>query len=265
MTRRFFKTLVSPGPRYSLSFALSCILCSVLICIPTLHWLLFPETFSLFSKKPLPLKNMFLVTTTPYTLPEIFFSEALHLSADHPISLSQFSVKQAEAALEKLNIFSSISIEKAPDNKGIIIYYALHTPIGYLGNRSNTLLNKTGHCFPCQPFFHTLNLPKIFFPLSDLKQNNLPSWKLDIINELTQELHTDPPHIIDLSHTDAYPIEITVTLHSKNILRLRYDQLKSAIMHYHQLQTSTIIEKNHPYIYDLRFPNYALLNKQQTL
>ncbi|WP_375793909.1 hypothetical protein O1W69_02340 [Chlamydia sp. 12-01] len=261
MVRSFIKMLFSPGPRYSVSYALLCIFLSTLIFIPTIHWLLFPETFSLPTTKALPIKNIFLVSSSPSRIPEVIFSETLQLSADHPTFLHQFTIKQAESTLKELGIFSSISIEKIPDNKGIIIFYSPQSPIGYLGNRDNTLINYSGEQFPCQPFFTSQKLPKIFFSKKDLDISILPSWKIEIATLLIEELKEDPPIIIDLSLTEMYPMEITTTLSSGNLLRFQYHALREGLKNYHLTQNSTIIDSQKSYIYDLRFPKHLLLSK----
>lgn len=261
MVRSFIKMLFSPGPRYSLSYAFLCIFLSILIFIPTIHWLLFPETFLFPTTKALPMKNIFLISSSPSRIPEAIFSETLQLSADNPTFLHQFTIKQAEATLKDLGIFSSVSIKKVPDNKGIIIFYALHTPIGYLGNQTNTLINHSGERFPCQPFFKTQKLPKIFFPQKDVESSILPSWKIDIASLLIEELKEDPPVVIDLSLTDIYPMEITVSLSSGNLLRFQYHTIHAGLKNYHLSQCTTVMQSRDCHIYDLRFPCHLLLSK----
>lgn len=262
MVRSYIKTIFSSGPKYSLSYSLLCILLSVLVCIPPIHWFLFPETYTFLSKKHLPIKNIFLVSSSPYKLPVILFSEILGLSADYPTFLHQFSTKQAETILNNIGVFSSLSIQKVPDNKGIIIFYALHTPLGYFGNQTNTLINSSGQCFPCQPFFKSLNLPKIFFSQQDRERPLLPSWKLAIADLLIKKLQLDPPEIIDMSTTEIYPMEIVVTLHSGSLLRFHYHALQAGLDNYHRMQASIGIEEKCRYVYDLRFPHCVLFSKQ---
>lgn len=262
MLRSYIKTLLSPGPKYSLSYSLLCIALSILVCIPPVHWLLFPEAYTLLSKKNLPIRNIFLVSSSPYKLSVILFSELLGLSADHPTSLQQFSTKQAEMTLRACGVFSSLSVQKAPDNKGIIIFYSLHTPLGYLGNQTNTLINSLGERFPCQPFFKSLNLPKIFFSQQDIEETTLPAWKIAIADLLIKELQLDPPEVIDVSCTEMYPMEIVVTLRSGHLLRLHYHALQSGLENYRRMQASVSIEEKCQYIYDLRFPYCILFSKQ---
>ncbi|AHK63490.1 Uncharacterized protein M832_06270 [Chlamydia avium 10DC88] len=207
------------------------------------------------------MKNIFLVSSSPCKLPVILFSEILGLSADHPTFLHQFSVKHAETTLNNIGIFTSLSVQKVPDNKGILIFYDLHTPLGYLGNKTNTLINSSGHRFPSQPFFKSLNLPKIFFSQQDIEEPSLPSWKIAIAELLIKELHLDPPEIIDMSCTDIYPMEIVVTLRSGHLLRFHYHALQLGLENYHRMQVSMGIEEKSRYIYDLRFPHCVLFSK----
>ncbi|AHK63489.1 hypothetical protein M832_06260 [Chlamydia avium 10DC88] len=59
MARSYIKILFSPGPKYSFSYSVLCIFLSILIFIPPLHWFLFPEAYTFFSKKTFLLKISF--------------------------------------------------------------------------------------------------------------------------------------------------------------------------------------------------------------
>ncbi|SPN74018.1 hypothetical protein C10C_0881 [Chlamydia serpentis] len=258
MIRRFLKTLFSPGPQYTLCYAATLIALSTVVCVPIFCWLLLPE-ISLFKPHPSPIRNLFLVSSTLSRVPPTAIAERLHLFADSPTYLHEFSIKEAESILNALGIFSSLAIEKSPDNKGIIIFYTLHTPIAYVGNRSNMLCNLEGNYFLCQPYFHSLNLPLIFFSEEDLAMKKLPAEKMSLVTILMQELVTESPKIIDLSLSDFYPGEIVVTLSSGNLLRLPTKTLNTALDLYKHIQKSSLIDVENQYIYDLRFPNFLLL------
>ncbi|WP_238318217.1 cell division protein FtsQ/DivIB [Chlamydia ibidis] len=253
--------LFSPGPRYSFTHALGYITLSVLIFVPTARWLLFPDVSCISEGKPVPIKNIFLMPMSQNKLQGTIFSELLELYADSPSYLNQFSTKQAEILLEKQKVFSHIAIKKVPDNKGIVISYALHTPIAYLANKTNTLIDQSGNFFPCQPFFRPLKLPRIFFAKQDLEYPVLPSWKMDIISILLRELMNDVPTSIDVSSTDNYPGEVVITLHSGTLLRLRRNSLEKAIKCYHIARERQLIKQDKQYLVDLRFPNYLLVKE----
>ncbi|AAD19046.1 Uncharacterized protein BN1224_CV14_A_09480 [Chlamydia pneumoniae] len=258
MIRRFFKTLFPPGPQYSLCYASILIVLSSLVCVPTFCWLFLPE-LSLSKFNPSPIRNLFLVSSTLSKVPPTAIAEHLRLSADAPTYLHEFSIKEAESSLHALGIFSSLVIEKSPDNKGITIFYTLQTPIAYVGNRSNTLCNLEGSCFLGQPYFPSLNLPQIFFSQEDLKMQKLPKEKMLFTKILLKELAMESPKIIDLSLSDAYPGEIIVTLSSGSLLRLPIKTLDRALDLYKHMKKSPVIESEKQYVYDLRFPNFLLL------
>ncbi|WP_100934222.1 hypothetical protein [Candidatus Chlamydia corallus] len=258
MIRRFLKTLFPPGPRYSLCYALTFIMLSLLACVPIFCWLFLPE-LSLSKFNPSPIRNLFLVSSTLSRVPPTAIAEHLYLSADFPTYLHQFSIKEAESSLNALGIFSSLVIEKSPDNKGITIFYTLHTPIAYVGNQSNTLCNLEGNCFLCQPYFPSLNLPQIFFSQEDLEMEKLPKKKMTLAAILLKELAMEFPKIIDLSLTDSYPGEIIVTLSSGSLLRLPTKTLDIALDLYKQTKKSPLIDVEKQYVYDLRSSNFLLL------
>ncbi|ANH78707.1 hypothetical protein Cs308_0537 [Candidatus Chlamydia sanziniae] len=253
--------LVSPGPRHSFFYVTMFILISVLLCIPTFCWLFFPEISLLSKPHPIPIKNLFIVSSNPTKISGIIISELLGLSADVPTFLHEFSTKQAEATLHNLGIFSSVTVKKFPDNKGLIISYTLNTPIAYVANQSNTLFNLEGNRFPCQPFFQMLTLPRVFFPIEDLLVPLLPAAKISLVASLLQELARDSLAIIDLSTADDYPGEIIVTLASGSLLRLPRHALKPALDFYKDTKKSLPIDTQEQYIYDLRFSNFLLLKK----
>ncbi|WP_201456347.1 hypothetical protein [Chlamydia sp. 17-3921] len=262
MVNSFFKKIFSPGPKFSVFSSFIIIALSSLICVPTLCWLFFPE--NIFTSKicDVPIKNLFLKSASLHKLPGIVFSELLELSANDPTFLKHFSVKHAEKTLREIGIFSSIVINKVPDNKGIAIFYSLKTPVAFVANQSNMLFDLKGSCFPCTPFFPPLNLPSVFFSEKDLATLELPKIKTALIMELIEELSFSNLKTIDLTAYDNFPGEIVVSLSSGDILRLPGEAFLSALQLYKIVRTDpSLIDLNSHYIYDLRFPNTLFLKK----
>lgn len=261
MARFFFKSIFSPGPKYSVLTAFTVIFLSALICVPTFCLLLFPNQALISKTKDYPIKNLFLKPTSLHKLPGIVFSELLGLFADESTSLQSFSITQAENTLNRLGIFSSLSIKKVPDYKGIAIFYALKEPIAYVANQSNMLFDLEGDLFPCLPYFPSLNLPQVFFPEHDLSSSNIPKEKTLLITRLLQEFPS-LSMTIDLTTYDTYPGEILISLPSGDFLRLPKQDFSSAIQLYKQAKKHPLIDSNCSYIYDLRFPCTLLLKQQ---
>ncbi|AFS19930.1 hypothetical protein B595_0978 [Chlamydia psittaci 84/55] len=67
--------------------------------------------------------------------------------------------------------------------------------------------------------------------------------------------------VIDLSLTDIYPMEITVSLSSGNLLRFQYHTIHAGLKNYHLSQCTTVMQSRDCHIYDLRFPCHLLLSK----
>ncbi|MBQ8498589.1 hypothetical protein [Chlamydia sp.] len=250
--------LFAKGPVYSLPYSFFCVFISILIFLPIGLWFTLPN-FLNFKHSLTPIKTLFLTCTEPPCLPEPFFSDLLHLSADSPLFLQTFSTKSAEHSLHALGVFSFLTIEKVPDHKGLAISYALHKPLAFLGNRTNTFIGFEGQIFPALPFFHSLNLPKVFFSQEALMLPRLPHPLLSIVKTLISTLEIDPPQTIDLSQLDHYPGEFIVSLSSGTLLRFRKDSFLSGIKHYQQGITHGVFSPQHSVICDLRCKDYLLL------
>lgn len=255
MLRRFISIFTSPGPRYSIFYAVCLIFISTLICLPSALWLFFPERIFATQKSP-TIKNIFLKTDSHAKLPAMLFSEILNLSSDQPTLLHHFSTQQAEERLQQTGVFSRLSIQKVSDDKGISIFYSLHTPLAYLGNFQNTLINHSGLCFPCYPFFKPLNLPTIFFHKDDIQHNIVCEQALAPLHLILQKLSCEAIQEIDLSMLHTYPETITIRLASGDLLRLRNHILEQGLSNY--LQAKQSLHLPSPILYDLRFSDYLL-------
>ncbi|AAF39023.1 conserved hypothetical protein [Chlamydia muridarum str. Nigg] len=255
-----WRFLFSKGPVYSLSYSFLCIFISILIFLPISLWMTLPSLF-VFKQSFTPIKTLFLTCVEPPHLPEPFFSELLHLSADDPPHLQTFSTKSAEHFLKQTGIFSEISIDKVPDHKGLAISYALHAPLAFLGNKTHTFIGFEGQTFPALPFY-SLQLPTVFVPQEALNQSHISSQILTIIKILINNLQVDPPSIIDLSQIDHYPSEFVVSLSSGTLLRFRKDSFMSGIKHYQQALNLGAFSSGATSICDLRCEDYLLLKRK---
>ncbi|CCP62811.1 hypothetical protein [Chlamydia trachomatis] len=256
-----WRLFFAKGPNYSLPYAFLCIFVSVLVFLPIGLWLTLPS-FLNFKHSLTPIKTLFLTCTEPPCLPEPFFSDILHLSADSPPALQTFSTKSAEHFLNELGVFSFISIEKVPDHKGLAISYALHTPLAFLGNQTHTFIGYEGQTFPALPFFQSLELPTVFFSQQALSQTRIPHQTLSIVTSLIDQLQMDPPSIIDLSQIDHYPGEFVVSLSSGTLLRFRKDSFLTGIQHYQQALSLGAFSPQQAVICDLRCEDYLLLKRK---
>ncbi|WP_213358335.1 cell division protein FtsQ [Chlamydiifrater phoenicopteri] len=255
-------SIFGPGPKYPPLKSFAYILLSTLICTPLVCWLYLPH-LSLKPSRSFPIKNLFLVCPkTSDLLPPVFFSEILGLYADSPTLLKHFSTQRAEATLISTNLFEYLYIDKAPDNKGIVISYSLTQPIAYLGNFSNILFDAKGKCFPCQPFHSPKKLPKIFFAPSDLPQSltqNISSSQLQLAKEIFSSLEEFQISVIDLSKAHLYPYEAVIILQNNLLLRLPLKNWPDAIFLYKKMYPSLIRRFPNMQICDLRLSGHILV------
>lgn len=264
MVRKLLSLLLTTGPKHSVFQAICYVFLSILVCVPSALWLLFPEQ-TLTKKKTLAIKNICLKTDSSIRLPVILFSEILNISSDQPTLLHNFSTTYAEEVLRQTRVFSSISVKKSSENKGLIITYSLHSPMAYLGNLKNTLINHEGLCFPCHPFFKPMNLPTVF-----INEEDLINWKasdevIQILHLILEKLDHKQIETIDLSHLHTYPEEIFVRVSCGDLLRLRRNNTENGLSCYLQTKQHLRSQTQEACIYDLRFPDYLLFSPFKNL
>ncbi len=248
---RMMKWLVSPR----LTFFLLIISCSVVVSIGV--WLAYPDRPFISSRK-IPIHMLLLKSLSSVRISSAVFSELLQLSADEPRYLQDMTITEIERTLWETKVFSSLSVEKMGDSQGLSIIYAVHEPIGYVGNKTNSLLNAAGHLFPCYPYFPALELPEIFFSEKELQSSHISEKSMKIVNYLLQSFEGECLATIDMSHIHEFPQEILVTLKPNIVLRLHYETLDVGLKNFF-LSKSKGIFPSSSYICDLRFSDYLLL------
>ncbi len=95
-----------------------------------------------------------------------FFEELFDLSVDQPTSCYGFNVEAAQRKLDALIAMRTAHVKVLPPHT-VYVEYSLRTPIAYLANRTNTLLDMTGVTFPAEPFFTPKRLPEFYLDLDD--------------------------------------------------------------------------------------------------
>lgn len=91
-------------------------------------------------------------------------AELLDLSADKPISLYAFDIKEAEKKLRSCPLISEAKIERVPPST-LYVDYSVRKMAAWLADYQNTAIDKEGYIFPVQPFYSPKNLPEIYLGL----------------------------------------------------------------------------------------------------
>ena len=114
-----------------------------------------------------------IIQTTPSKerLNSFYLAELLKLSVDKSTNLHRFSNDVFLQRLLDSPIIESAKVQKIEPST-IYVDYTLRTPIAYLCDYSNTLIDKEGVPFPFKPFFTPKNLPEIYVGL----ENNVFKW-----------------------------------------------------------------------------------------
>ncbi len=91
-------------------------------------------------------------------------AEILGLSADCPVSLYGFDIKEGKRKLEANPMIASAHLRRV-DPGTLYIDYTVRKPVARLGDYENIALDKEGYLFPLSPFFPPKNLPEIYLGL----------------------------------------------------------------------------------------------------
>jgi cell division septal protein FtsQ len=91
-----------------------------------------------------------------------YLAEQLGLSIDKPTNLYAFDVKRGKQHLLRSPLIQLASIRKVSPGT-LFIDYNIRKPMAFLGDFSNTAIDKEGVLIPFKPFFTPKTLPVIFF------------------------------------------------------------------------------------------------------
>lgn len=112
-------------------------------------------------------------------LPTKYLAELLGLSIDHPKNYHYYNVDEWEEKVRKNPLFRYAAVRKLKPNK-VMIHYELREPIAFLGDFTNTAIDKDGALIPFKPFFKNRNLPIILMGLEKMEWGSfLKGGKMD--------------------------------------------------------------------------------------
>lgn len=94
-----------------------------------------------------------------------YLAELLNLSVDYPSNLYQFNIKEGEKLLNASPLIKKGSIHKIRPGT-LLIDYELRTPLAYLGDYTNSVIDEEGVIFPYHPFFIKKRLPTFYLGLT---------------------------------------------------------------------------------------------------
>lgn len=191
-------------------------------------------------------------------LPTSFLAEVLSLSQDQPTLFAKFDVKKGSELLMKSHLFKEVRLKKIkPD----ILYvdYRIREPIAYLGDQTNTAIDKEGYLFPYLPF----SLPKVL-PLINLTPHSwgecIESKWMDLICDLLNRFEPGEIERIDLSlcsSPSAGKRQLVLTLKGGKLLRLTPKNYIQELKSYFILDEQ-LTEK--PTVIDFRNPSVAYIS-----
>ncbi len=94
-------------------------------------------------------------------LKSIYLAELLNLSLDRPINLYAFNLKEAKKKLQACPLIKRAKVKKILPGT-LYIDYEVRTPVAYLGDIANTVIDEEGILFPFRPFFTPKCLPILY-------------------------------------------------------------------------------------------------------
>lgn len=201
-------------------------------------------------------------------LPSGFLAEALDISADCPVHLSQFDLEVARDRLLATHIIENVRLKKMKPNL-LFVDYTLREPWAYLEDYSNTAIDASGFFFPITPFYSPRYLPRIYLgehAPPDPWGGQMPNLSLSLSRILATSLQGEDIERIDLSQAQASCAgrrEIVLTLRNGAILRLTPKNCVQQLAHYSILKTALLSRDNRRVIIDLRIPEVAYIQRMQ--
>lgn len=112
-----------------------------------------------------------------------YLAEVLDLSLDKSVNLYQFNANDGAKTLLANPLIKEASIKKILPGT-LLIHYQLRTPVAYLGDYANTVLDAEGVLFPFSPFFTPKRLPIIMLG----NKGGEWRWGRSLKNELALQL-----------------------------------------------------------------------------
>jgi len=196
-----------------------------------------------------------IVQTTPQSemLKTDYIAELLQLNIEAPISLYEIDKEEARIALEKCPLIRKANVKHIPPGT-LHVDYELREPIAYLGDYTNTAIDREGALIPFHPFFTPKNLPVIY--VVGMKEAEwgkpLPCEKMLLAFEILDrvgELSAAVIESIDVSRAFAKSMgkrEVIVTLRKRDplegagvdggwIIRFSMEHLASALDDFNRL------------------------------
>ena len=234
-----------------------------------------------------------LIQSTPQAdaLKTVYLAELLNLSLDHPVNLYQFNFKSATQTLLRHPLIKKATIQKILPGT-LYIDYQMRTPFAYIGDFTNTAMDKEGYLFPFHPFYTPKRLPKLYLGLekeckwgSCVKDYSVVQFAFDVLcqfENFPQERWDLKQLDVTQAQADSYgQRQIILVLEERNsnktssgskpliYVRLSSDHYEQDLMNFHTLQTvfdekkEGTLAKDQALIFDLRIPHLAFIKSSR--
>jgi cell division septal protein FtsQ len=193
-----------------------------------------------------------------------YLAEVLNLSADSPTKMSELDITWAKEKLLKAHIIKEVTLKKMKPGL-LFIQYSMRSPFVFLGDYTNTAIDKEGILFPYAPFYSPRYLPTVYLGLrgSAAWGDQIHSDYLAIIDRLITTLGFDLIEQIDLSQIKADSAgrrEIIVRLKEGSLLRLMPKNYVQQLTHYSILKHA-LLKKGETALIDLRLSSIAYIQR----
>jgi hypothetical protein len=179
-----------------------------------------------------------------------YLCELLSLSIDHPQNLYGFDVKEGEKKLLSSPLIKEAHLKKIFPSS-LYVDYTVRTPIGYLADFENLLVDEDGYVFPASPFLSSKEMVNIYLgifscekiefgkPIQD-KTFTLASTVLKCLKEM-QKKTSFLIKSIDVSNAYASQYgrrEIVVLIEHTPIFEHKDQKVVATVPHYLRLGTN---------------------------
>jgi len=207
-------------------------------------------------------------------LKNVYIAELLDLSIDKAQNLYKFSIVEAQKKLEKCSLFKQVNLKKISPGT-VFVNYVIRQPVAFIGDFTNTAIDREGVLIPFKPFFSPKKLPTIIFGKDSYSEmdtgqlwgNRISTEKTSLAYSLIKQFREKDEYSvssIDLSRIDSESFgkrEIIVKVDShclgSTFIRLNSRNNQDS---FSKLYEITNVLKGKILVLDLRIDNLALIS-----
>lgn len=137
-----------------------------------------------------------------------YLAEILDLSVDKPVNLFGLELNSINKKLLSCPQIKRVNVKKLFPNT-LFIDYSLREPVAFLGECTNTVIDKEGISFPFHPFYTPKNKPNFLLGIQSIQECTWGSKIKGIYIELAFQVLESIQHSLDIDISSIKTIDVS--------------------------------------------------------